>query len=132
MRDFAILLIHALATVLKLLGPGGARSVVAESLLVKQQILILTRDRQRAPNLRPADRIIAGTCALLLRPGRIARCSILVEAYIRYPSTHDGEFAMDMSPCRFPTNWCTMQPGRRLQHSEKCPAARARAWRRGP
>jgi hypothetical protein len=34
------------------LGPGGLRSVVAESVLVKQQLLILNRSRQRSPNLR--------------------------------------------------------------------------------
>lgn len=79
MRELAILFIHALTTLLKLLGPGGARSVVAESLLVKQQLLILTRDRHRAPNLRPADRIIAGACALFMRPARILRCSILLK-----------------------------------------------------
>jgi len=31
-------------------GPGGLRSVVAESLLVKQQLLILNRSRQRSPS----------------------------------------------------------------------------------
>ena len=40
--------------------PGGARAVVAESLLVKHQLVILNRGRERAPNLRPTDRIIAG------------------------------------------------------------------------
>jgi hypothetical protein len=31
------------------LGPGGVRSVVAESVLIKQQLLIRNRSRQRAP-----------------------------------------------------------------------------------
>ena len=35
MRDLAILLIHLIATLVKLLGRGGARSVVAESVLLK-------------------------------------------------------------------------------------------------
>jgi hypothetical protein len=35
MRDVVILFIHLIATVARLLGPGGARAVVAESLLVK-------------------------------------------------------------------------------------------------
>jgi hypothetical protein len=41
MRDLAVLLLHLLATVARLAGPGGARSVVAESVLVKHQLLIL-------------------------------------------------------------------------------------------
>jgi hypothetical protein len=35
----------------KLLRPGGLRAVVAESLLLKHQILISNRSRRRAPNL---------------------------------------------------------------------------------
>jgi hypothetical protein len=34
MRDLVILFIHFLAALARLLGPGGVRSVVAESLLV--------------------------------------------------------------------------------------------------
>jgi hypothetical protein len=39
-RDLAVLLVHVLATLARLAGPGGVRAVVAESLLVKQQLLI--------------------------------------------------------------------------------------------
>jgi hypothetical protein len=35
MRNLAVLLIHLIATLARLLGPGGVRSVVAESLLLK-------------------------------------------------------------------------------------------------
>jgi hypothetical protein len=35
MRDLAVLVLQLLATVVRLVGPGGARSVVAESVLVK-------------------------------------------------------------------------------------------------
>jgi hypothetical protein len=41
MRDLAVLVLHILATLARLAGPGGARAVVAESVLVKQQLLIL-------------------------------------------------------------------------------------------
>jgi hypothetical protein len=56
MREIAILCMHLLSTVLKLIGPDGARSVVAESLLLKHQLLILNRPCQRAPNLKLRDR----------------------------------------------------------------------------
>ena len=69
MRDPIILLVHLIATLARLMGPGGLRSVVAESLLVKHQLLILNRSRHRAPNLRVSDRILAGVCALFMRPG---------------------------------------------------------------
>jgi hypothetical protein len=63
MRDLVILVIHLISTVAKLGGRNGARSIVAESLLLKHQLLILNRSRERAPNLRPGDRMIAGLCA---------------------------------------------------------------------
>ena len=40
---------------------------MAESVLVKQQLLILNRSRHRAPNLCASDRILAGVCALFTR-----------------------------------------------------------------
>jgi len=78
-RDLAILFLHFIVTVARLFGPGGVRSVVAESLLVKHQLLILNRSRVRAPDLKPADRIIAGLCAILMRPTRLLRSAILLK-----------------------------------------------------
>jgi hypothetical protein len=48
-RDLFVLFLHLLATVARLAGPSGARSVVAESVLVKDQLLILDRSRKRSP-----------------------------------------------------------------------------------
>ncbi len=79
MRDLAILFLHLLATIARLAGPGGARSVVAESVLVKQQLLILKRSRKRSPHLRLSDRMVAGVCALLMRPRRLIRSAIVLK-----------------------------------------------------
>jgi transposase InsO family protein len=76
--DLAVLFLHLLATVARLAGPGGARSVVAESVLVKHQRLILNRSRTRSPKRRPSDRVVAGLCALVMRPGRLIRSAIVV------------------------------------------------------
>ena len=77
MRDLAVLFLHLLATAARLAGPGGARSVVAESVLVRHQLLILNRSRKRSPNLRPSDRMVAGLCAVIIRPGRLIRSAIV-------------------------------------------------------
>jgi len=53
--------------------------VVAESVLVKQQFLILNRSRHRSPNLRVCDRVVAGLCALLMRPDRLIRSAIVLK-----------------------------------------------------
>ena len=45
---------------------------------VKQQLLILNRSRHRAPNLRASDRILAGVCALFMRPARVIRSAVVL------------------------------------------------------
>ena len=78
MRDPIILLVHLIATLARLMGPGGLRSVVAESVLVKQPLLMLNRSRHRAPNLCASDRILAGVWALFMRPARVIRSAIVL------------------------------------------------------
>lgn len=79
LRDLGLLLLHLTVTIVRLVRPGGVRSIVAESLLVKHQLLILNRTRNRSPVLRPLDRIIAGLCAGLLHPSRLARSAIVLK-----------------------------------------------------
>jgi hypothetical protein len=53
MRDVVILFAHLIVTILRLARPGSLRSVVAESVLVKHQLLILNRGRNRVPTSAP-------------------------------------------------------------------------------
>jgi putative transposase len=71
MKDLLVLLPHLLTTIAKLLGPGSAKAVVADSLLMKQQFLIMNRARRRAPNLSALDRFLFGIWTLFLNPRRI-------------------------------------------------------------
>jgi len=79
MRDFVIVFVHLIVTLARLARPGGLRSVVAESVLVRHPLLILHRGRKRAPNLRATDRIIAGLCTLFLRPAGVLRSAIVLK-----------------------------------------------------
>lgn len=79
MRIAVSLLIHLIWTLIRLLRPGGARAVVAESLLIKHQLLIINRSRRRAPALQPSDRVIAGLLAALIRPARLVRSAIVLK-----------------------------------------------------
>ena len=79
MRELVILTIHLLATLFKLFRPGGVRSVATESLLLKHQLLISNRSRQRAPNLTTLDRFVLGLTTLLISPGRIPKLGALVK-----------------------------------------------------
>jgi putative transposase len=78
-RNLVVLFIHFIATLARLLGPGGVRSLVGESLLLKHQLLILNRSRQRSPRLSAWDRILAGLLALLVLPSRLFRSAIVVK-----------------------------------------------------
>jgi len=67
MRDLFLLAVHLLVTVAKLLRPGGVRAVAAESLLLKHQLQVSNRSRQRAPNLTTLDRFVLGLTTLVIR-----------------------------------------------------------------
>ncbi len=45
MRDIFTLFLHAIVTIIRLVQPSGLRSVVAESVLMRHQLLILNRGR---------------------------------------------------------------------------------------
>src|ERR1700730_18456889 len=76
MCNLAVLVIYLITTLARLLGPGGVRSLLAESLLLKHQLLIVNRSRQRSPNLSAGDRILAALLLLLARPTRLLRSAI--------------------------------------------------------
>jgi hypothetical protein len=73
MKDFMLLLIHLLVLLARLVGPGGMRVLVAENLLLKQQLLVLHRSRHRAPNLLSIERLVLGLCTLFISPTRIRK-----------------------------------------------------------
>ncbi|MGB5259552.1 MAG: integrase core domain-containing protein [Gammaproteobacteria bacterium] len=78
MKDLLVLLVHLLTTIAKLLGPGGTKAIVADSLLMKQQLLVISRSRQRAPNLSALDRFLLGFWSLFLNPHHLRRAAIII------------------------------------------------------
>jgi hypothetical protein len=62
MSNVLLLLFHLLTILARLIRPGGYRSVVAENLLLKQQLIIHSRSRQRSPKLSTQDRTLLGLC----------------------------------------------------------------------
>jgi len=78
MKVLLLMLAHLLTTLAKLLGPGGAKAIVADSLLMKQQLLIINRPRRRAPNLTPIDRLLLGFWSLFLNPHHIQCAAVIL------------------------------------------------------
>ncbi|MFP6867899.1 MAG: helix-turn-helix domain-containing protein [Nitrospinota bacterium] len=79
MENLFVVFAHILATIAKLLRPGGAKALVSENLLLKQQLLVINRSRLRAPNLTPLDRLFFGFLATLLAPRRTTRSAITIK-----------------------------------------------------
>ncbi len=78
MKDILILIAHLLTTIAQLLGPGGAKAIVADSLLMKHQLLIINRSRKRSPKLTVMDRFVLGFCSLFLLHRHIQRAAVIV------------------------------------------------------
>ena len=79
MRELFILIAHLLVTLAKLGGRGGLGAVVAESLAVKHQLLIMKRAQRRAPNLTSWDRLVLGVCALFVSPKRLSKMAVILK-----------------------------------------------------
>jgi len=79
MIHLLILAVHLLAIIAKLLRPGGVRVVVAESLLLKHQLVINSRARRRAPNLNSFDRFVLGLGSLFVPASRIPRLAVILK-----------------------------------------------------
>src|SRR5260370_28376242 len=79
------------------------RSIVAESLILKHQLLILTRSRQRSPHLCTSDRILAGLMALFVPPSRLLRSAIALKPstlLALHKALSKGKYRMLFSPDR--------------------------------
>jgi len=79
MRTVIVLCIQLFVTILKLLRSSEVRTIAAECLVLKHQLLISQRGRQRAPNLSSLDWIILGLATLFIRPKRISKVSVLLK-----------------------------------------------------
>src|SRR5208282_3549283 len=79
MKLLFLLLGHLLVTLARLASPGGLRSVVAESLAVKHQLLIMKRSQRRSPNLTSWDRLMLGFYTLLVSPKRLRKIAVITK-----------------------------------------------------
>jgi hypothetical protein len=78
MKEALVLLIHLLTVIARFLGPGRAKAVLAENLLLKHQLLIVTRSRGRGPRLHTFDRVLLGSCSLFLPRSRINKVAVAI------------------------------------------------------
>ena len=77
-KNLLTLIAHLLTTIAKLLGPGDARAIVTDSLLVIQQLLINNSHRERAPKQNPLDQFLLGFWSLFLFQRQIKLSAVII------------------------------------------------------
>ena len=79
MKTLALLLIQVLTTLAKRASPGGAKAIIAESVLLKHQQLIAHRSAGKTPKLTTSDRFLCGFLTIFMRPGRIRKAAVVLK-----------------------------------------------------
>ena len=79
MREIVELLIHFVTTVIKLLKPGGVKVVMAETIVMKQQLIVMNRSRKRVPSLAASDRFLFGLLAMLIGERRLKKVTVILK-----------------------------------------------------
>lgn len=64
---------------LKLCKKDDVKGLIAENLMLKQQLLIVSRNRLRAPTLKPGDRFLLGWLTMVMNPARINQSAIIIK-----------------------------------------------------
>ncbi len=59
--------------------PGGVKAIVAENMMLRQQLIRLSRQHKRSPKLKTFDRILFGMLASWLNPKRLFRVTIILK-----------------------------------------------------
>lgn len=79
MRHIVLLFVYLLSRWATLyFQPSGAKVLLAENLLLRQQLLLLRRPRRQGPKLRFSDRLLFGLASLCLPSRRLARVALVV------------------------------------------------------
>tara|TARA_R110002072_G_scaffold301897_1_gene482780 strand:- start:1410 stop:2507 length:1098 start_codon:yes stop_codon:yes gene_type:complete len=79
MRETFELLIHFIVTLIKLSKPGGAKALMAENHAMRQQLIVLSRGRSRAPTLTTFDRFFFGVIAFFIGEKRLRKVAIILK-----------------------------------------------------
>jgi putative transposase len=79
MRHIAVLVYHLVACIIKLLRPGGIKSIAAENLILRQQLIVMKRTRSRSPRLTQGDRTLFGILAHIIPKHRLRKLAIIVK-----------------------------------------------------
>ena len=73
------LLIHFFVSVIKLLRPGGVKVAMAETIAMKQQLIVMNRGKKRSPKLITSDRFLFGILAIFIGRSRLKKIAVIIK-----------------------------------------------------
>ena len=79
MRSFIEIVTQLLFTLLKLCKPGGVKALVAENIALRQQLITLSRKRNKSPKLNTQDRWIFGIVTGCINRSRLHKVAIAIK-----------------------------------------------------
>ncbi len=79
MKTLALLVMHVLTTLAQRVGPGGIKAIIAESVLIKHQQLVVRRSGGKTPRLITLDRFLCGFLILFMHPRRIRKAAVVLK-----------------------------------------------------
>src|SRR4029077_15921318 len=79
MINFLRFIFYFITAVIKLSRPGGVKAMAAENMLLRQQLITLSRNQKRSPRLTMSIRLIYGILVSFINPRRLSRLSIVIK-----------------------------------------------------
>ncbi len=74
MKHIFILTFYFLRSLAMLTTPGGTKSLIAENILLRKQLITPSRHRKRAPNLNQWQRLLFAFLTTIINPKRLCKC----------------------------------------------------------
>ena len=79
MKTLLLITVHIFMTLFKLCLPGGLRKIMAENILIKQQLIVVRRSQRKCPHLSAVERLLFGFWALLMDPKRLLKSAVIIK-----------------------------------------------------
>ena len=79
MKHIFILTFYFLRALSVLATPGGTKSLIAENIMLRKQLITLSRRRKRAPNLSQWQRLFFAFLATIINPKRLCKIAIAIK-----------------------------------------------------
>src|SRR4051812_8966287 len=79
MKSIVFLISHFLLALMKIIGPGGSKAMIAENIALRHQLMVSMRCRKRSPNLNTTDRVIFGLLGTFISHNRLKKLAIIIK-----------------------------------------------------